>query len=755
MDESNFLEEIKYWEHPPWYGSDQLKEKVTLIFLENQKGLFHHLATRFRMPVKQLMISGPCQETSYTAITLSPESNFTRWEKNHSLFHWNTWTSPELHIQTWMLSKSAASMIAGISMGQEICLITGQVSLCYILLEEKPPNGYLWSGEEINEKTADIQARSCGQNSGRKWERMPSWRRSKSGRMKSSIWITLENCEELISLTLRTRNLRRPSRMLARNWKHQWLSPCTARQTRTVSMVWLVVNPIRSNQNLHVFWKPMNLQDCVWENHCRLIMKTIEQEKEAIHYNITIWSQNLFLCLKSWKFPQQWTRNGENWRKFRRGIWKSEVRKMWSMKQGRRAQKFIAPHWWTSVIWRIPNWRQNTNNTKVELYVLRSDIVKDDSGSYAVFTEKRSSASQMTPAEVMDIISRLSGCAGQAADAISAYTKVKVEDAPKFWKFPNWNVQTFGFVNHDTNDLNHGPIWKIQSFLLSEIRMVILVQDFYGKGNLRKSYWIMAGRRFPTGNYHSYTVKKDYSFLCTWMTKIGWKETKHWSDVESTRQRSRFGRTNIFPWSRILGLHSKTLWNQQDIVDNYRAMFQSRISAGGTEKLPHSEIVRISSWSYDMEGHAKKCVEWYCVLANKTTQQLHKESTPCIDDHHFQQKELKSVRELSQVFSQIVLKCLYLALIGRPDTLWSVNKLARSISKWTKACEKRPSRLISYIHLTCEKTILSWGKQSQTMQAGTVSRLRFCGRSWGLEIYFWRNIMRFGKSYIRSNQLDV
>ena len=57
--------------------------------------------------------------------------------------------------------------------------------------------------------------------------------------------------------------------------------------------------------------------------------------------------------------------------------------------------------------------------------VLRGDIVKDDSGSYAVFTEQGSSASQMTAAEVMDVTSRLPGCAGQAADAISAYTQVK------------------------------------------------------------------------------------------------------------------------------------------------------------------------------------------------------------------------------------------------------------------------------------------------------------------------------------------
>ena len=63
---------------------------------------------------------------------------------------------------------------------------------------------------------------------------------------------------------------------------------------------------------------------------------------------------------------------------------------------------------------------------------------------------------------------------------------------------------------------------------------------------------------------------------------------------------------------------------------------------------------------------------------------------------------MEYVGELSQVCSQIVLKCLYLARIGRPDILWSVNKLARSITKWTKTCDKRLNRLISYIHHTCE-----------------------------------------------------
>ena len=157
-------------------------------------------------------------------------------------------------------------------------------------------------------------------------------------------------------------------------------------------------------------------------------------------------------------------------------------------------------------------------------------------------------------------------------------------------------------------------------------------------------------------------------------------------------------------------------------------MFESRISAGATEKLPCSENLCISSWSYDMEGLAKKCVERYCELANRTTQQLHKVSTPCIDDHHFKEEELKSVGEVSKVSSKIVLKCIYLARIGRPDILWSVNKLARLNTKWTKACDKRICRLISYIHQKCEyKQYCHVGNTAKQCRLGLFQDSDFAG----------------------------
>ena len=81
-------------------------------------------------------------------------------------------------------------------------------------------------------------------------------------------------------------------------------------------------------------------------------------------------------------------------------------------------------------------------------------------------------------------------------------------------------------------------------------------------------------------------------------------------------------------------------------------MFDSRISAGATEKLPCPQNLRISSWPVMQRNVWNDNVSGQTRRHNNST----KVSTPCIDDHHFKEEELKSVGELSQVCSQIVLK---------------------------------------------------------------------------------------------------
>ena len=106
-----------------------------------------------------------------------------------------------------------------------------------------------------------------------------------------------------------------------------------------------------------------------------------------------------------------------------------------------------------------------------------------------------------------------------------------------------------------------------------------------------------------------------------------------------------------------LGCTQRECKPNEIIIREYREMFESRISAGATEKLlewrkPHAKTV---AWSHDMEGHAPTCVERSCEVANKKTEQLYKVSSPCLDGHHFKE-ELESVGELSNMCSHI-LKC--------------------------------------------------------------------------------------------------
>ena len=111
------------------------------------------------------------------------------------------------------------------------------------------------------------------------------------------------------------------------------------------------------------------------------------------------------------------------------------------------------------------------------------------------------------------------------------------------------------------------------------------------------------------------------------------------------------GEPTSFLDHEYLGCTQRQREISKDIVHNYRSMFESRISAERTEKFPFPQNLRISSWSYDMEGHAKKYVERYCELANKTTQQLYKVSTPCIDDHHFKEEEEMKSAEICHKYA--------------------------------------------------------------------------------------------------------
>ena len=83
---------------------------------------------------------------------------------------------------------------------------------------------------------------------------------------------------------------------------------------------------------------------------------------------------------------------------------------------------------------------------------------------------------------------------------------------------------------------------------------------------------------------------------------------------------------------------------------------------------------------------------------------------------------------------------------GRPDILWSVNKLARAVTEWTKSCDKRLASLISYIHHTSEYLQCCYvGSTAQQCRLGLLQDSGFAGdfedsksTSGGNSVHFWK-----------------
>ena len=174
-------------------------------------------------------------------------------------------------------------------------------------------------------------------------------------------------------------------------------------------------------------------------------------------------------------------------------------------------------------------------------------------------------------AKVMDVASTLTGCAGQAADAISAYTQVKMEDAPSWLKISKSECPDIWIRLPNSK-------WP-KSWSSMEDPVVLL------EGKFEKVLLEHGWEQVP--NWECFFVHREKCtiLVCVW-SKTGWKDTKHWPNVESTCERSRFGRTDIILWPCLFGLHSARMSNEQRYCGQLQKYVWIKLAARGTEKQP-------------------------------------------------------------------------------------------------------------------------------------------------------------------------
>ena len=98
------------------------------------------------------------------------------------------------------------------------------------------------------------------------------------------------------------------------------------------------------------------------------------------------------------------------------------------------------------------------------------------------------------------------------------------------------------------------------------------------------------GRRFPIENVYSYTVKKAlFSSVYVDDIKLAGKKQNINPMWKVLNKEVDLGESTSFFDHVYLGCTQRLCEISKDIVDNYRAMFESRISAERTEKY-HTRI---------------------------------------------------------------------------------------------------------------------------------------------------------------------
>ena len=116
--------------------------------------------------------------------------------------------------------------------------------------------------------------------------------------------------------------------------------------------------------------------------------------------------------------------------------------------------------------------------------------------------------------------------------------------------------------------------------------------------------------------------------LCGWH-QHGRKKQNFTTYVEEIDERRWYWGANIISWSRLLMMHSTEMQTPTRKSVDKTATCSNPVFAAG-ERGPD-----------DVEGHARKCVERYCELANEKTEQQYKVSHPCLDDHQIRKEELE------------------------------------------------------------------------------------------------------------------
>ena len=233
------------------------------------------------------------------------------------------------------------------------------------------------------------------------------------------------------------------------------------------------------------------------------------------------------------------------------------------------------------------------------------------------------------PQSVLDVIARLPGCDGQAADAISAHAQVKLEDAPRMLKIPRSDCPEVRMClpRHK---------WP-KSWSNIEDLVVLLERYLYGHplaGLLweRQFEGVLFGLGWRKSTELGMSVcasKNKDSCRYSWMTSKWLDDSRmwlpcgrNWWNLSILENRRHF--LTMYIWDALNVNVSRT-----KIIVEYREMFESRFSAGATEKnyqdgrnLTQKRLRGLTTWKDMLESAWKDTVSWRTKRSSSCTNRV-------------------------------------------------------------------------------------------------------------------------------------
>ncbi len=330
--------------------------------------------------------------------------------------------------------------------------------------------------------------------------------------------------------------------------------------------------------------------------------------------------------------------------------------------------------------------------------------IHDEFGLAAEFPDQGSGASFISASKLCDAVSLLPGNGGEQSDAPSAYTQAKLQTGAKGAYVKTWI---------ELPKSQWPQAWHDAGFKrpVCELRLSLYGHPMSGK------YWenhftqklLDAGFTTMPGWECLFVHEQLKLILSVYVDdfKLVGRQQNLQQGWDLMRQHGLV-LDQPTPLGAYLGCgqrpHQLSAQEAQRRLENVHPLLKKAGAMTDASKVGN----KVNAIRYEMTGFFKQCVDVYCDLANVEHKTLRKVATPSLDDHQLKPDDFEHEGALSKDAAKIIMKALYGARLVRYELLWPICSIARQVSKWTIACDKRLLRLMSYIYHTLDHSLESF-----------------------------------------------